>query len=181
MPNKRNITSMFKRCVSLSAVLLTVLITANAHAEKVVFEDVSFLHGTDGKNNPFTISAAGKYQATLVDFEFPSAFGSLGMNITKGATVDVGHMFDAGSLVFDATPGLYFANVFGIDDPAHSVDLSLYGLKISQLSLSAVPLPTSIGLFVSALLLFVGFGNAGSRLGRDKEKNEDQSDEVAFA
>ena len=165
MSNKWSVNTKIKHSLSLLAILLTMLLTANAHAEKVVFEDVSFLYGTDGKNNPFTITHAGTYKATLVDFSLPSDFDQLGMNITEGATTEVDRIFSPGSITFDATPGLYFANVFNIADPVDKVDVGLYGLKIS-----AVPLPTSIGLFVSALLLFAGFGNAGSRLGRDKEE-----------
>ena len=179
MSKNWNVSSKLKSVMGLCVLILAVFVTENVLAEEVVFEDVSFLYGSQGKNNSFTITAPGTYQATLVDFDFPSSFDTLSMNITKGATSEVERMNAPGSLVFDATPGLYFANVFGTADSGHSVNASLYGLKIAQMSVSAVPLPTAIGMFVSALLLYVGFGSAGTRVTEMNDQGRLSGDALA--
>lgn len=164
MSYKRNYKTQAMKLLTLAALAITGFFSTSAFAEKVVFEDVSFLTGTNGKSNTFTINDSGKYQATLVDFDFPSTFNNLEMNIIdEGTFKEVERMNSPGSFVFDATPGIYFANVWGDADASHN-NISLYGLKIARLSVSSVPLPASIVLFMSGLLLYVGFGNAGARL-----------------
>ena len=151
---------IFNLCVLICASLLTV---GYAHAAHVIYEDVSFIsgiNGVGGTNTRFTVTESGIYQAELVDFVFPTRFDTLGLSITEGATTELNRQITTNgsfSFNFEAHPGLYFANVFG--DAGGAMNIGMYGLKISHIS--AVPVPTALALFISALLVLLFFTDNG--------------------
>lgn len=106
--------------------------------DHVVYESVGFIEGMDFSTSPFHIhmDTTGNdsfYRATLTDFEFPEAFTYLGLMVTS-ATESLGgvQLMGGGQGYFDfeATPGMYYANVFGV--AGDTFDTSLYGVQIAM-------------------------------------------------
>jgi len=113
----------------------------------------------DTRSESFTIKQAGSYQVTLSDFKFPKNFSELDLLIGTSVAPESGKLQGPGTFTFNATPGTYWANVFGITDKP--LDIGLYGIRIEQMSVAPVPVPTSILMLGSALVAFVGFGRGG--------------------
>ena len=154
--------------LAIFTTFLIVVYSGNSNAAEVIFEDVRFItgiEGVNGHNTQFTINSSGIYEAEMVDFVFPEEFDSLGLLISEG-TNELGSQESNGggfSFTFEAHPGLHFANVFG--DAGGSLNIGLYGLKISKIS--SVPLPTALVLFLSSLV-FLGFFTDKGRGWRNK-------------
>ena len=148
----------FSRRAVCAAVLSTACFSG-AHAATIVYEDVDFIKGSDTRSESFLIKQAGSYQVTLSDFQFPKSFTELDLLIGTSVAPNSGSIHGPGTFSFNATPGTYWANVFGIADKPF--DIGLYGIRIEQISMSPVPLPASILLLGSALVAFVSFGRGG--------------------
>lgn len=145
-----------------------------AQAATVVYEDVSFFNGVGTQSDLFKISAAGTYQATLTDFKFPNTFTSNFGLLVGTSNAESGSTLGAGSFTFDATPGTYWANVYGVTDKP--LNLGLFGVRIEQLSgavASPVPLPGGLLLLASALVAYAGIGRGGVQMpSRSNELND---------
>ncbi len=153
------------------AVVVTLLLwmgIGTAQAAMVVYEDVGFITAQEShkKPDPFTISSAGKYQVKLVDFTFPESFKSLELIIVGGSSAslrEVARLDSPGELVFDATPGIYYAALFG--ETSGVLGLGLYGIQVSQLIAPApVPLPAAGWLLGTALLSLTAFMRRSGRV-----------------
>lgn len=136
---------------------------------QTVFEIVELFHHTTYFTESFEIDTPGTYQAILTDFEFPQPLHESALNITT-ATDTLATLLGTGTLLFDATPGIYYVSLFAVaghgqagekmpdmpppwagpgDHPHHAYHggLGQYGLQISQVS--AVPLPAAFWLLLS--------------------------------
>jgi hypothetical protein len=82
-----------------------------------------------------TIAAAGSYDATISDLEFPVRFAELAAAVTRG-TQKVGFVFGGGKFSFDATPGDYIISLITRVDPAATY--GAYGMRVED----TPPLPT---------------------------------------
>lgn len=128
-----------------------------AQAAMTVYEDVGFLTTQLAHNTPesFSITTAGSYQARLVDFTFPESFKKLELSILGGSPValhEVARLTGPGELIFDATPGSYWAAVFG--QTGAVLGIGLYGIQIESLTAAVptpVPLPAGVWLLGSVL------------------------------
>ncbi len=103
-----------------------------------VYEDVGFINDMEFSSTPFyipvdTTSSDNFYRATLTDFENPAAFDLLGLDVTT-STTSMGAALITGDgqkfFDFDATPGVYYANLFGV--AGGELDLGLYGVQIAM-------------------------------------------------
>ena len=136
--------------------LLAIFCMTPAHAEfievegsqaAVVFDDVSFIEGSQGIVAEFELTAPGNYLARLTDYEFPVAFDQLALTIVTNNEV-VATLETDGDVGFSiSAPGRFFAIVFGAT--GDSSQLGLYGLQIADLA--PVPVPAALLLFGSAL------------------------------
>jgi hypothetical protein len=124
----------------------------------VVFEQVSLLSGKTMYTDRFDIDAAGTYQVTLTDFDFPNPLKMAGLNITS-ATDSLGSLLEPGSLTFDADPGSYYLSFFGKADRLgqFGIQVAQLGVPASNLGTSAVPVPAAAWLFGSGLIGLAGF------------------------
>lgn len=117
-----------------------------------VFEDVRFVSGSDGSVNKLGSLAAGSYQLTLTDFEFPVAFDELKVALTTATQViSILSLTDTNSIsqiIQLAANESYYLSVFA-STSAPSV-YGLYGVQLAQYS--PVPLPASALLLMSGLL-----------------------------
>ncbi len=149
------------------AVLVMLLLwvgLGTAQAAMVVYEDVGFISAQESHKKPdlFTISSAGKYQVELVDFTFPESFKQLELKIIGGSSAslrEVAWLDSPGAVVFDATPGIYYAALFGETNGV--LGLGLYGIQVSQL---VTPLPAAGWLLGTALLSLVAFMRRPARM-----------------
>ena len=164
----------FRQLTAFAGIAMVFTWAPSAGAGSVVLEDVGFIKGVDGITTPFTVTYAGEYEALLVDFEFPTAFESLSLQITQGVgfdpltgeTSEIGRLSGEGSFTFYAEPGNYFANVLG--DAGGNLDIGLYGFKLTQLTspvATAVPLPSAVFLFLTSILLLATFVKLKNNLG----------------
>jgi hypothetical protein len=129
---------------SIAAMLILSSGICTAQASTVVYEDSEVVFADTASTNPFDVDRAGTYEATLVDFEYTSAFDILSLNITQNDTV-LGFGFDTGTFTFNVlTPGTLMAHL--VANPKGG-EKGLYALQIK-----AVPIPPAILLFISGLV-----------------------------
>lgn len=148
--------------------LLVLFCLIPAHAEfievdgrqaAVVFDDVSFIEGSQGVVAEFELTAPGNYLARLTDYEFPVAFDQLALTIVTNGEV-VATLETGGDLGFSiSAPGRFFAIVFGTTGDLSQ--LGLYGLQIADLA--PVPVPAALLLFGSALTTLMWRRNRNQR------------------
>jgi hypothetical protein len=139
-----------KKHMSLLAGLLVFasLFSTTATASTTVYEDVGFLAGFEYGTDPFEITDAGLYQATLTDFEYPAGFDYLSLAVTSSTDmfgfIELTGGITSGMFTFYADPGIYFASIIG--DTSGS--LGLYGVDIT-----AVPEPSTWLMLMIGILL----------------------------
>lgn len=128
-------------------------VPSEALADGVVFEQVSFLTGNTMYTDRFQVDTAGTYKVTLTDFDFPNPLKMAGLNITT-ATQSLGSLLAPGSFTFDADPGSYFLSFFGKADHLgqFGIEVAQYGILVSDVNVSAVPVPGAVWLFGSGLI-----------------------------
>jgi hypothetical protein len=163
MTTIRIINTLSRALFAASALALSGAALA---ANVAVYEDVDFFDSKGRSSESFLIDTAGVYKATLTDFKFPGSFsGNFGLMVsTSNSALD--STMGPGSFTFHATPGTYWASVFGVTSAP--LDLGLYGIRIEQIM--AAPLPGAMLLLMSALVVLYGAGRGGIRIGkRDPE------------
>ncbi|RRQ22723.1 hypothetical protein [Thiohalobacter thiocyanaticus] len=136
----------------------------SAQAATVAYEDVRFLEDYGWFTDPFQVSEAGTYTATLTDMQFPAPFLELAMTVTTSTQrLGLGLGEYSGFFDFEATPGTqYYLNVFYHADhiPELNQHLGLAGFDIRRVGgaddVTAVPLPGAGLLMGSALVALTG-------------------------
>jgi len=126
----------------------------NSWASTVVYDQVELFQAETIFTDSFEIFDAGSYMATLTDFEFPEPMIESGMSVVS-ATKLLGSLKAPGSFNFDAMPGKYFVTFYGFADVS-APQLGQYGIEISSVEISQVPVPAALWLFGSGLIGLVG-------------------------
>jgi len=101
--------------------LFTLLLTGPASAASTVFESVELFKGRTMFTDTFQVEAAGTYQATLTDFEFPRPMKRMALNVTTSKDT-LGSIFAPGSFDFEADPGTYYVSFFALAGQANNRD-----------------------------------------------------------
>lgn len=160
-----NVMHACSNAKQFGAAVVLLMSSIAVQAAPVVYEDVSFFCGTAEQAEQFTINNAGTYSATLTDFKFPNSFtANFGLMVST-SVAEMGQTLGPGSFTFEATPGTYWASVFGV--PGGSLNMGLFGVRVEMLASavpSPVPLPGGLVLLASALVAYVGFGRGGARV-----------------
>jgi hypothetical protein len=117
-----------------------------------LFQDSGVLTGPgwDGNTHSFEIPASGVYRATVTDFGFPNPADALGFMVATSSQL-LASSSAAGSVRFQADPGMHFLNVFG--QPAGAMPVANYGVQVQ-----ALPLPPAAVLFAGSLVALVAVG-----------------------
>jgi len=133
------------------AILLLAAGPALADLPVVVYEDVSFIEGTDFSNTPFMVEEYGLYEGRLTDFNFPEAFEELGMSITTAGET-LGSLLDPGAFQFVGyAEEIYYVNLFGI--AGSNFDLGLYGVEVILVE-AGIPEPATLTILaIGGLIL----------------------------
>jgi len=140
-----------KRIFRVALMAVGLMAVGPVHAALVAYEKVGFIEGKGYYSDAFQIDTGGSYKATLTDFDFPSLFGQLTIDVIT-ATQSKGKLAAPGSFVFDAQPGTYYANLLGVADGP--INLGLFGVQIESMDFSPVapiPVPAAIILLASGL------------------------------
>jgi hypothetical protein len=136
---------------------------AVSHADTVLYDDAGFVQGNQSFVQSFYISAPGTLTITLTDIPWLDTISGLTgfFSTTSGV---VGSTF-TGSETINVEPGTVYAHWFG--DAQGSYDLGVLGVKIAfQPSITAVPIPASLCLFLSGLGILLAWQRRESlRLG----------------
>jgi len=116
----------------------------------VVCQGTRTVVGEDLGIFPFAIDHGGWYELRLFDYEWPSEpLADLSLLLST-STASIGRLETAGSLLFFAAPGQYFAQVYAAVGSLASA--GLYGVTVQA---TVVPLPPAILLLSSALSAFM--------------------------
>ena len=105
----------------------------------------NFVTSTDLSIFAFTIETANKYILTLTDTDFPSPLATLSL-VLSTSTEAIDTLDTAGTLMFFAAPGTYFAQIYS--------EAALMSSGVYSLQVRVVPLPATAVLFLSGLALF---------------------------
>jgi len=123
-----------------------------ADAGTVLYDDSGFLRGQQSFSQSFDITGPGTLTVTLSNITWPEKLSSLNF-VLSTANGLVGPEMGEGTSEYNVTSGRIYAQWFG--KAQGPLDLGVYGMKIEFTpSVAAVPLPTSITLFLSGLALF---------------------------
>ncbi len=121
-----------------------------ACASQVLYDGSGFLRGQQSFQDEFSVSGPGLLTITLSNIAWPASLASLDLVVGTPRGL-LGPEMGPGTESFNVSGGNVFAQWFGTAQGA--LDCGLYGLKIEFTPTSTVPLPTSIALLLSGLLL----------------------------
>ena len=131
-----------------AGVVLILILASGVQAATVVLEETDFMSGMETRIFPFEIMESRHFKATLTDFEFLAPFDVLALAILKENEVVGDPLLGSGTTKFQADPGIFTANVFGV--AGGESDLSLFRVHVST-----VPVPASAVLFASGLIALI--------------------------
>jgi hypothetical protein len=140
----------------LAGVLMVGAGASRAHAGQVLYQGVGFLQGTQSFSQSFNLTSPGTLTVTLGNVNWPTQLSSLNLLVTSVSGA-AGPEMGAGISTFNVNAGDVFAQWFGTAQGP--LNAGVYSLEIqfqpSAGSGNAVPLPTSIALFLSGLGLLI--------------------------
>ena len=128
----------------------------SAHAGEVLYDGVGFLQGTQSFSDSFTVSSPGSLTVTLGNVGWPQPLSTLTLLLSSssgalGSTLNASTVMSA-TETFNVMAGNLTANWFG-QAAAGGLNAGVYSVNIQFQATPTVPLPTSIGLFLSGLAL----------------------------
>jgi hypothetical protein len=139
-------------CSCCTVVCLALVNTARA--DSLVLAQSTLISGTESTSDSFTITAPGTVTVELQNLPWPQTLSSLSFMATNGTQVlSDWSTTSSNTQSFAVTPGTYFANISGTT--AGALDLGLYSISITFQSGAPVPLPASLWLLASSLLVLV--------------------------
>lgn len=134
-------------------VVVLILSICCAQASTLPYEDFQVVTGNSISATSIQIAQVGTYKASLVDAEFLAPFDILMLGIVSEDLNVLGFSFGTGSFTFEVpAPGDIYALLAAIPGSAGT---GAYGVQIA-----AVPIPTALLLFASAL---IGLAMVGRR------------------
>ncbi len=138
----------------IMACLLGWLAAGTASASEVLYAGTGFLSGQQSFTDSFQMSGPGTLTVSLTNVAWPEQLASL--NMVVGTTSGLlGPEMGAGTQTFDIkSAGMVYADWFGTAQGP--LDTGVYSMNIQFVpASSAVPLPYSIALLASGLVLLL--------------------------
>lgn len=136
---------------ALSNATATTVDCVGQELSAVVCSSQRTVVGSDFSIFSFEIQTAGEYEISLSDLMWPSGtLASLSLLLTT-STETVLELTTAGSMMFFASAGTYFAQISAatsMSDP-----IGLYGLRVENVA--PIPLPSTVLLLLSGLITLV--------------------------
>ena len=122
---------------------------SSACADTVLYDNAGFVHGSQSFVDSFTVTTPGTLTISLADVPWLDTLSGLSLFLTT-ASGPMGASMGSGTESIQVGPGTFYAHGFG--DANGQFQLGVYSLEITfQPQVSAVPLPGSLILMVSAL------------------------------
>jgi hypothetical protein len=121
-----------------------------ARADTVLYDSAGFMQGPQSFVQSFDIASAGTLTVTLASIPWLDTIAGLTCFFTTSSGL-VGTSMSAGTESISVNPGVIYAHWFG--DAAGANGIGVYGLniKFQPSGSTAVPLPTSLLLFLSGI------------------------------
>lgn len=128
-----------------------------AEASEILYEGVGFLQGTQSFTDSFTLSSPGTLTVSLSNVSWPTPLASLDMLVSSPSGA-LGPELDATNstamATYNVTSGNIVAQWFGTAQGVYNA--GVYAMEIQfQPSSNPVPLPTSVALLLSGLVLLI--------------------------
>lgn len=118
-------------------------------ASEVLYDNSGFVEGQQSFEQSFAIGGPGVLTVTLTNMSWPETLASLNLVVSTTQGL-LGPEMGAGTATFKLEGGSVFAQWFGAAQGP--LDVGVYGVKI-DFAPTSVPLPTSIALLLSGLML----------------------------
>lgn len=132
----------------------------DAVASEVLYDNAGFVLGQQSFAESFELGGPGTLTITLSNIAWPQSLASLNLMVSTSHGL-LGPEMGAGTDIFHvAAPGMVYAQWFGTAQGP--LDIGVYGVKVDWAPVS-VPLPTSIALLLSGLVL-LAWQRRGRRL-----------------
>jgi hypothetical protein len=130
----------------------------SAKASQVIYDGVGFLQGTQSFSDSFTLSSPGTLTVTLGNVGWPQPLSSLSLLVSSSSGL-LGQALNASTVTsatetFNVTSGNISTSWFG-SAQSGGLNAGVYSVDIQFQATPTVPLPTSIGLFLSGLVLLI--------------------------
>ncbi len=127
-----------------------------ASADSVLYDSLSIISGQQSTVQSFSVSTPGTLTITLSDLPWLDPVTGLSAFLSTPSAM-VGNSFGAGTQSFDVAAGTYYAHWFGT--AAGTYNLGVVGMEItfSPSNVTAVPLPASLILMLSAAGMLFGW------------------------
>jgi hypothetical protein len=135
----------------LTAVLLLGAV-GTAAASQVLYDGIGLISGQQTITDSFTLGGAGTLTISLQDMTFPSPLTNLDMVVSSAHGL-LGPEVGAGTVSYQVT-GPQQIYVEALATAGGALDTGVYGLNVMwKPAVAPVPLPTSIALLASGLML----------------------------
>lgn len=143
---------LFKSFTTIVVLICGLSLAAQA-STVTPFATTNFVIGSETINQPFMVTEAGTYKATIADFSAPTSFDTLLFAITTTGPISFIDIADgAGGMdmfTFAGTPGVqYWANI--VAQLSSPTSIGLFGAEVSQ-----IPIPPSLLMLGSGLVSLV--------------------------
>jgi autotransporter translocation and assembly factor TamB len=144
------------RHILLASAAAAALGAQSARASEVLYNGVGFLQGTQSFSDSFTLSAPGTLTVTLGNVGWPQPLSTLDLLVSSSSgalapSLDASTVMSA-TETLNVAAGNISANWFG-QAASGGFNAGVYSVEIQYQATPTVPLPTSIGLFLSGLAL----------------------------
>jgi hypothetical protein len=124
--------------------------THPAIADEVLYDSSGFVQGQQSFEESFAVTGPGTLTVTLSNINWPVSLANLNLLVSTSQGL-LGPEMGAGTATFNMSHGgTIFTQWFGTAQGA--LDAGVYGIKVNWAP-TAVPLPASIALLVSGLIL----------------------------
>jgi autotransporter translocation and assembly factor TamB len=142
---------------------------SRAGASEILYDGVGFLQGTQSFTDSFTLSSPGTMTVTLSNVAWPTQLASLDLLVSSPNGGALGPELDATNSTATATYNVAAGNVVAqwFGTAQGSLNAGVYAMEIQFQPTNPVPLPTSIGLFLSGIGLLIWQRKSRNAAGRD--------------
>lgn len=128
------------------------LAAGSAGAAEVIYDGAGFIRGQQSGMESFNVSGPGTLTVQLSNVPWPVPLGSLNAVISSASGL-LGPEMGPGVQTFQLTGGQIFAQWFGTAQGPLNVGVYALKIEFQPSGVNPVPLPTSIALLVSGLVL----------------------------
>jgi hypothetical protein len=141
-----------RRACAMATALLSIGVAGKAIGSEVLYDGIGLISGQQTVSDSFSVSGPGTLTVTLQDMAFPTPLANLGLVVSNAQGL-LGPESGAGTMTYQVG-GPERIYVEALATAGGSLDTGVYGLDVMwKPSVTPVPLPTSLALLASGLLI----------------------------